>query len=149
MAAAWKLLTGDERGSSPPINGKSSESVKIRDPNVELAFGWNRLTLRTVGLWPHQTSEKSQSNLIVKYFSPVLAIWMSGFIIVPEVLASFVYTFVLDDLIELIVSVVGFVGVVARIGVLWYNGEGRVIFLSQDKGLTDHRTNVEDCSEKF
>lgn len=131
MATTGRFSARSGRNSSLPVNKK--QPTKIHDPNVEVAFGWNRLSLRVVGLWPHQSCKNSQSSIIVRYFPPVLAVWLSLSIVIPQISATVVYTFILNDLIEIVANVVGFTGVVVRILVLWSTGEGRATIMDLNK----------------
>lgn len=122
-------MSNDEYDMPSRIFEKASESVqrtsKLLVSEAEVAFGWNKINLRLIGLWPDQTCNE---NLMTRCSSLMWGLLLFSFVVAPQALAPIAYTFVLSDLSELISAVAGHAAGVFKIIVLWYNGEGMIIY---------------------
>lgn len=110
--------------SRPNEDGNKLTTQTSTMKDSELAVGWSKYNLCLIGLWPYRTCNKNYQRLLMKYGPPVCSIWMLSFDMIPQVLAPFAYTFVRDEMIDLIGLEAGFIGGVVRIMVLWRNSEG-------------------------
>lgn len=117
-----------ERKSSEKVlktfSGTRKNLVGVPCPDVEFAFGWNRFNLRLIGLWPDQTCEQGRVSLITRYGPPFFGALVFGFTVAPQALAPIAYSFILDELIQLVAGVAGLSGAIVKILVLWNNGTG-------------------------